>query len=128
MTRWLRSLFLALPLLTACDRLRGPAGGGTVIVSTAADPDPFLPPTRTSVTGRMVSELLFDPLVEIGADLNPFGEAGFVPRLAASWWWSPDSLTLTFTLDPDARWHDGTPVTARDVVTGLALIRDPGHG
>ena len=126
--RWLHALLLALPLLTACDRLRGPAGGGTVIVSTAADPDPFLPPTRTSVTGRMVSELLFDPLVEIGADLNPFGEAGFVPRLAASWRWSPDSLAITFTLDPEARWHDGTPVTARDVVAGLTLIRDPANG
>lgn len=126
--RRLRSLVLLLPLLAACDRLRGSNGGGTVIVSTAADPDPFLPPTRTSVTGRMVSELLFDPLVEIGADLNPFGEAGFVPRLAASWRWSPDSLAITFTLAPDARWHDGIPVTARDVVTGLALVRDPANG
>ncbi|MFM8566825.1 MAG: hypothetical protein ACKOCV_03960 [Gemmatimonadota bacterium] len=34
--RSLRALLLALPLLTACDRLRGPAGAGTVIVSTAA--------------------------------------------------------------------------------------------
>ena len=128
-----RRLVAALPLLTlalatACGRPDGSAGGGTVIIATAADPEPLLPPTRTNVTGRLASELLFDPLVEIGPELNPFGDAGYVPRLAERWTWSADSLAITFTLDPDARWHDGTPVTARDVVTGLAVIRDPANG
>ena len=123
-TPLLAALFV---LVAACDRADG-AGGGTVIIATAADPEPLLPATRTNVTGRLASELLFDPLVEIGPALNPFGDAGFVPRLAERWTWSADSLALTFTLDPDARWHDGTPVTARDVVTGLAIIRDPANG
>lgn len=121
-------LLLTLPLVVACGRDGGRTGGGTVIIATAADPEPLLPATRTNVTGRLASELLFDPLVEIGPALNPFGDAGFVPRLAERWVWSADSLTITFTLDPDARWHDGTPVTARDVVSGLAIIRDPANG
>lgn len=76
----------------------------------------------------MMSELLFDPLVEIGADRVPFGDAGFEPRLAKRWSWSADSLAIIFSLDPTARWHDGRPVVARDVAAGLAAIRDPANG
>jgi peptide/nickel transport system substrate-binding protein len=99
-----------------------------VIIAAAADADALVPPIRTTIGGRMMSELLYDPLVEIGADRVPFGDAGFVPRLAARWAWSADSLALVFSLDPRARWHDGRPVVARDVVAGLAAIRDPANG
>jgi len=34
------------------------------------------------------------------------------PRLATSWEWAPDGLTLHVRLRPDARFHDGTPVSA----------------
>ena len=34
-------------------------------------------------------------------------------------------MTLVFDLDPRARWHDGAPVTARDVVFTFARARDP---
>ncbi|MBA3554785.1 MAG: hypothetical protein H0W29_08535, partial [Gemmatimonadales bacterium] len=36
-----------------------------------------------------------------------------------------DSLTLVFNLDPRARWHDGAPVTSRDVLFTFARARDP---
>lgn len=120
-------LALALPA-AACAGEGGDSGGGTVIIAAAADADALLPPLRTSIVGRMASELLFDPLVEIGPDLNPFGDAGFARRLARDWSWSADSLVITFRLDPAARWHDGAPVVARDVVAGLAAIREPANG
>lgn len=119
---------LALALLIGCGPADGDAGGGTVIVASAADADALIPPTRTTNVGRMISELLFDPLVEIGPDLNVFGDAGFAPRLARSWRWSVDSLTITFALDADARWHDGQPVVAADVIAGLAAVREPRNG
>ncbi|MBK9123635.1 MAG: ABC transporter substrate-binding protein [Chloroflexi bacterium] len=37
------------------------------------------------------------------------------PDLAASFTLSEDETTYTFALNPDAKWHDGTPVTAADV-------------
>src|SRR2546426_1858247 len=37
------------------------------------------------------------------------------PELAESWTLAPDGLSVTFKLRRDARFHDGTPVTARDV-------------
>ena len=38
-----------------------------------------------------------------------------VPWLAAEWQRSPDGLTYTFRLRDGVRWHDGKPLTARDV-------------
>jgi peptide/nickel transport system substrate-binding protein len=47
--------------------------------------------------------------------MNTFGDAGFRPRLAGSWEWSPDSLSIAFKIDPNARWHDGQRAGASDV-------------
>ena len=54
------------------------------------------------------------------------GDRGFVPMLARSWT-RRDSVTLVFDLDPRARWHDGAPVTARDVVFTFEPRQEPRH-
>lgn len=123
--------FLAIALAVAgCgDSGRGAAEagdvGGTVIISTAADADYLLPPIITNVQGKAVSDLIFDHLAEIGDEMNTLGDRGFEPRLARSWSWAADSLSIAFNLDPAARWHDGTPVRAADVRMGFELMRDP---
>lgn len=38
------------------------------------------------------------------------------PAAAQSWEWSPDRLTLTLKLRPDARWSNGEPVSAHDFI------------
>ena len=58
---------------------------------------------------------VFDRLAEIGPALGTIGDAGFAPRLAKSWAWAADSLSIAFSLDPRAHWHDGVPVKAEDV-------------
>ena len=70
-------------------------------------------------------EQIFEPLADIGDSLNVFGDGGFLPRLADSWTWAPDSLSITFHVDPRARWHDGKPVRASDVAFTLALYKNP---
>jgi microcin C transport system substrate-binding protein len=40
---------------------------------------------------------------------------------------SQDRLTWRFRLHPDAAFHDGSPITAADVVFTLATLRDSGH-
>jgi len=44
--------------------------------------------------------------------------AGLIPGIARSWSVSDDGLTWTFRLDREARWSDGTRVTAGDFVRG----------
>ncbi|NVO14216.1 MAG: ABC transporter substrate-binding protein [Rhodoplanes sp.] len=40
---------------------------------------------------------------------------------------APDGLTHTFTLRPEARFHDGTKITAHDVAFSLTTLKDKGH-
>jgi peptide/nickel transport system substrate-binding protein len=123
----MRRLLASLSVLgcLACGTDSGSStNGGTVIIGALADADALLIPLVDGIQGRTVSELLFDRLAEMGPSLNTVGDVDFQPRLAKSWRWSGDSLSIVFSLHPDARWHDGRPVVARDVVFGFDVIRD----
>jgi peptide/nickel transport system substrate-binding protein len=63
--------------------------------------------------------LLFEPLVRV----LPTGRVQ--GRLASHWDVSPDGRTYSFTLRPNARWSDGTPVSADDVVFTVRTVQDP---
>ena len=52
---------------------------------------------------------VFDTLV--WKDMN-----GYIPALAQEWSYDADKMAFTFKLAPGAKWHDGQPVTADDVV------------
>jgi peptide/nickel transport system substrate-binding protein len=99
--------------------------GGTLVISTPAEPDNLIPPITTTVSARQVEDLVFQHLADIGVAQNTVGDSGFTPNLAQRWDWSKDSLSIAFHLDPAARWHDGTPVRAADVAFTVALYRDP---
>jgi len=45
--------------------------------------------------------------------------------LCASWELADDGVTYTFRMNPDGKWHDGTPVTARDVVFSFDAMVNP---
>ncbi len=48
---------------------------------------------------------------------------GSIPALAESWNYDPQSQTFTFHLNPRAKWHDGKPVTADDVVFTIGYYK-----
>jgi len=103
--------------------------GGTVVVAVGSDAGDLLPPFINDATGRLASDLIFDRLAEISQDLTTLpGDRGFTPRLAKSWTWAPDSLSIAFSIDPRARWHDGKPVRASDVRFTHQLAANPKAG
>jgi peptide/nickel transport system substrate-binding protein len=68
----------------------------------------------------MASWNLYDRLLSYGTKTLPDGTRSYdhtvlKPELAESWAVAPDGMSVTFKLRRDARFHDGTPVTARDV-------------
>ena len=66
--------------------------------------------------------LIYSRLCEKAQD-EPLSEYG---HLAESMWLAPDRSSVTFFLRPGARWHDGEPVTAHDIVFSFyTLVR---HG
>ena len=48
------------------------------------------------------------------------------PGLATHWQISEDKLTYRYRINPNARWSDGQPVTAQDVVASWNFVMDPG--
>jgi peptide/nickel transport system substrate-binding protein len=119
-----------LALGVSCgDRNVTPGGdaptGGVLRIATAADADALIPPLVATLQGKQVVDQLFDHLAEPVAPLQTVGDAGFRPQLATGWTWAPDSLSVAFALNPAARWHDGTPVRARDVAFSHGLYVDP---
>ncbi len=99
-----------------------------MIVDASNDAVDVFPPYVGDQIGRMVQDLVFDRLAEIGPNLLTVGDKTFTPQLAKSWTWAPDSLSIAFSLDPRARWHDGRPVTASDVRYSFRTFADPKVG
>lgn len=96
-----------------------------VIVAPGSGSSPMFPPHAADAIARAVADNVYERLAEIGPELNSLGDRGFTPRLARSWDWASDSLSIAFHIDPRARWHDGQPVRASDVRFTLAVLKDP---
>jgi peptide/nickel transport system substrate-binding protein len=120
--RRLYSITLTLILFSACSSDR--RVGGTIVISSAADADVLFPPLTITLVGKQITDQVFDNLADVGASLNTVGDAGFTPRLADRWRWSPDSSFVSFHINPDAKWHDGVPVGSSDVRFTFRLVKD----
>jgi len=67
--------------------------------------------------GTVFWQLLYDQLWMIG----PPPDYAITPRLAKSWD-TQDRQTWTYHLVENAKWHDGKPVTAEDVIFSMVYI------
>ena len=68
-------------------------------------------------------ELTFATLMARAAD-EPDAMYGLAARSVRI---SPDGLTYTFIMRPEARFHDGTKLTAHDAAFSIAILREKGH-
>lgn len=87
---------------------------------------PLEPPTldHTASAAPSIADVLLHNVVETLLEIGPDG--ALRPGLAERWSWSEADRTYTFHL-ADATFHDGTPLTAEDVVHSLRLAMDPGN-
>ena len=97
--------------------------GGTIVVAgrnDIASANSFVTLDTESLQHQI--HVLFVTLVRADPDYSP------VPYLARSWSFSEDGSAVTFELRDDLSWHDGTPVSARDVAFTFNRVRDPETG
>ena len=120
--RLLIPVLLLLPSSLAALRQR-PSNHGSVVVVLGQEPSTPVPTLLNGTANVDVSDLLFLRLARPGRGLVTTDERSFEPQLARSWT-RRDSLTIAFDLDPRATWHDGIPVTSRDIVFSFARERD----
>ena len=119
--RW--CLAVAVCLAAACSRFESCPRCDTLVIAATGEPGALLPPLVGETVGRDVSDLIFERLAELGPGGAPIDSAAYRPRLAARWE-RVDSVTLRFHLRAGARWQDGTPVTAADVVFSFDAYAD----
>ena len=109
--------FVAVFALSACN-----GGGETEDVvfnwNIRADPRTLDPGLNGASDGGDVINNTFEGLVR-----EKNGE--ILPGMAESWSVSADGLTVTFNIREDAKWSDGTPVTADDFVRSWLRGMDP---
>jgi peptide/nickel transport system substrate-binding protein len=80
----------------------------------AAEPQSGLDPnTAVTQASLRVAELIYDTLIDYDATDK------LAPGIAKSWTLSPDGLTYTFNLQPNAKFSDGSPISAADVQFSL---------
>lgn len=95
-----------------------PAAGGVYTEALIGTPSRFNPLLDwNNQPDRDVDRLLFSGLIRFDARGLP------VPDLAESWGVSQDGTIYNFALRPNAIWHDGSPVTAEDVLFTIELIK-----
>jgi len=74
----------------------------------------------SNAADRDVDRLIFSRLVTFGSNGLPVGD------LAESWGVSQDGTIYNVSLRPNITWHDGTPLTARDVAFTVDLLSNGG--
>ncbi len=127
-----RYLPLALLFLTLFGCKLTEVGGETAVSNYDVDPDSAiilsggqprtLDPAITHGGPSGALGHIFSGLIALDADLQ------IQPELAAGWDISDDGLVYTFYLRKNAVFHDGSPVTAQDVIYSWERATDPALG
>ncbi|MDQ6692464.1 MAG: ABC transporter substrate-binding protein, partial [Candidatus Dormibacteraeota bacterium] len=122
------TLFMAGGLeavLAACGNTPGAQNqnvkkGGHVVEADFSDPTNFNPIFVSDTSSQVPSGMMFSGLLDADADGKKLPAiAKSVPKP------SSDGLTYKFDLRQDAKWSDGHPITADDVVFTYALMAGP---
>lgn len=96
-----------------------PAGEKVITAAMMNAWDSLMPMNSNSNYGDFVFAQIYSKLTQSKAD------GTYAPDLAESWEANADSTAVTFHLNANAKWHDGKPVTAEDVIFSFKLYSDP---
>jgi peptide/nickel transport system substrate-binding protein len=102
--------------LTGCSQ--PPRNPSSLIFLIESGPTNLDPRFGTDGQSQHLDSLLFSSLLERDEQMNLKGDA-------AESWEVPDPLTYVFHLRHDIRFHDGRPLTSRDVKATYEFIIDP---
>jgi microcin C transport system substrate-binding protein len=96
--------------------------GGTVTLGALGTFDSFNPYVLRGVPANEITRI-YDTLLASSMD----EASASYGHIAESIELAPDKLSVAFNLRPEARFHDGTPITAEDVVWTFMALREFGR-
>ena len=97
--------------------------GGAMKLSTSAPFDSMNPFILKGVAAPGVAGYVYQSLMVQSYD-EP---QSYYPLIAKSITLAPDRSYADFALNENARWHDGTPISAADVQWSLEILKEKGH-
>lgn len=115
--------FAALLVGCSSDKSTSQDPEQTLHMAFGAEPQTLDPHMAAGVPDLRLLAAIIEPLT----DLDPHTYEA-VPALAKSWDISEDGLVYTFHLRENAKWSDGTPLTAQDFVFSWQRILSPAIG
>src|ERR1700757_4796361 len=115
----MRTVVRALTLVVSMMLALNGARAATLRIALQDDPDTFDPAKSVSFIAINILQSMCDRLV----DLDPQGR--YVPMLAQSWEWAPDTRSLTMRLRSDAVFQNGEPFDAEAVRWNVLRTKDP---
>jgi peptide/nickel transport system substrate-binding protein len=98
--------------------------GGVLIYPSSTSPAGYDLHMRSSYAA-LYSMPVFNNLIRLDASKRQPVVANIVPDLAEKWDFSTDGKIITFYLTRTAKWHDGLPFNADDVVYSITKMLDP---
>jgi peptide/nickel transport system substrate-binding protein len=101
-----------------------PKSGGTLTYAVTAE----APTYDCHATTTYAAVHVLAPHYSLLLKVDPENYPKLKPDVAESWTVSPDGLTYTFKVRPGVLFHDGTPLTSRDVKATFDRIRKPPAG
>jgi len=126
LARWLGTA-LTLLLFLGCAREEPNVISGNresiLYFGNGSEPQSLDPHVITSVTDGIIASALFEGLVRE----NPH-TLEIEPGVAQHWEFSDDRKTITFSLNPAARWSNGEPLTSEDFLWSFKRILTPAMG
>ncbi len=111
---WNLGLMLLCASLLSCSKK---PGANTLVMIIESSPSNLDPRVGTDAQSERIGELIFDSLVHRDEHFN------IVPWVAEKWE-VPDPRTYIFHLHQGIHFHDGRPLTSRDVKWTLDSVRD----
>ncbi|MGB7301016.1 MAG: ABC transporter substrate-binding protein [Burkholderiaceae bacterium] len=92
--------------------------GGTLVIVGSQAPRHFNAAVQSGVATMVPAAQIFAFLVRADEDWN------IKPYLAESWEVAPDGMSVTFKLVKDATFHDGKPITSKDVAFSIKTQKE----
>ncbi|WP_422443547.1 peptide ABC transporter substrate-binding protein [Thermoanaerobacterium sp. DL9XJH110] len=122
-------VFMTVSVVAGCGQKQSSSGQQSSGANNASENKKVLTFSLTAEVPSLDQQLAnsqpsFDVGKHIFEGLIRVHDGKIKPGMAESWEISPDGLTYTFHLR-DAKWSDGSPVTAQDFEYGIKRLLDP---
>lgn len=92
-----------------------------IVAGWISGPDGFNPYVTIASAAKMIEDEIYTPLIDLGPDMRPRRQTSFAYKIDIT----DAGKRYVLHLRKNARWTDGAPMTAKDVVFTIRLESNP---